>query len=57
MCVCVRVCVCRNILEHIHLLWQVVAEQAVEAAQLRLSGEVQPHDLVQVPGEANAEVP
>lgn len=38
-----------NILEHIHLLWEVEAEQAVEATQVGLSGEVQPHDLAQVP--------
>lgn len=38
-----------NILEHIHLPWEVEAEQAVEATQVRLSGEVQPHDLAQVP--------
>lgn len=45
-------CVCKNILEHIHLLWQVVAEQAIEAPQMRLSGKVQPHDLTQVSGES-----
>lgn len=37
-----------NILEHIHLPWEIVAEQAVEATQVRFSGEVQPHDLAQV---------
>lgn len=47
MC-CVRLGGCRNILEHIHLLWEVETEQTVEAAKLGLS-EVQPHDLAQVP--------
>lgn len=48
-----RVCVCvfLYILEHIHLLREVVAEQTVEATQVGLPGEVQPHDLAQVPVE------
>lgn len=51
LCVRVRVYAGKRIgvLEHVHLLPQVEAEQAVEAAQIGLSGEVQPHDLVQVP--------
>lgn len=51
VCVCVGVCFLMNILEHIHLLWEVEAKQAVEATQLGLSGKVQPHDLAQVPVE------
>lgn len=48
VCVCIRGNV-ENILEHIHLLWEVETEQTVEAAKLGLSGEVQPHDLAQIP--------
>lgn len=47
-----RVCVvwqCGGVLEHVHLLLQVEAEQAAEAATLGLSSEVQPHDLAQIP--------
>lgn len=54
---CVHVCcLCalyqRNILQHFHLLWQVYCEQMAEATQVRLSVEVQLHDLVQVPSES-----
>lgn len=51
-CVCMRVCTCwqcSDVLEHVHLLLQVEAEQAAEAAKMGLSGEVQPHDLAQIP--------
>lgn len=43
----------RGVLEHFHLLCEVVAEQAVEAAQVGLSGEVQPHDLAQIPEDSH----
>lgn len=49
---CFRVCGSGrrgNVLEHLQLLGQVVAEQAVEASQVRVSGKLQPHHLVQVP--------
>ena len=48
------VCVCVIILEHIHLLRQVVAGQAVEEAQVRFPGDGHPHDLVQVPGGSSS---
>lgn len=51
VCSVLQLRVCSNIPEHFHLLWEVVAEQAVEATQLRLSGEVQPHHLAQVPDQ------
>lgn len=49
-------CVYKNLLESIHLLRQVVAQQAVEAAQMGLSSEVEPHHLVQVPDESCRQV-
>lgn len=37
---------CSDVLEHIHLLWQVETEQTAEAAKIGFLSEVQPHDLV-----------
>lgn len=52
VCSVLQLRVCSNIPEHFHLLWEVIAEQAVEATQVRLSGEAQPHHLAQVPDQS-----
>lgn len=52
VCSVLQLHVCSNIPEHFHLLWEVIAEQAVEATQVRLSGEAQPHHLAQVPDQS-----